>query len=89
MDITKEDISLLLPDVEVIGDKLNGGQKTVFQIVINNKKNALKFILHDNNDDGEEDTRCYREVETLQLCNSPYLLVLPCLDTFLLSITVI
>lgn len=74
MDITKEDISLLLPDVEIIGDKLKGGQKIVFQIVINNKKNALKFILHDNNDGGEEDTRCYREVETLQLCNSPYLI---------------
>lgn len=84
MEITKDDISILLPEVKVIGNKLTGGQKTVFQVLINNKKNALKFIIHNNDennedeiseeDTSEEDTRCYREVETLRLCNSPYLI---------------
>lgn len=62
-----------LKEVQVLSGPFEGGQKTVYKCLINGKYNALKFIKSVKCGD-EESIRCEREISTLALCNSDYLI---------------
>lgn len=64
-----------LKEVQVLSGPFEGGQKSVYKCLINGKNNALKFIKSTKNGD-EGNIRCEREISTLALCNSDYLIKL-------------
>lgn len=62
-------------NIKIISGPFNGGQKEVYKCEINGKENALKFIKSTvAGDEGE--IRCEREINTLSICNSKYLIKL-------------
>lgn len=62
-------------DVQILDGPFIGGQKKVYKCLIKDKYNALKIIKSNYTED-ESDVRCEREIKTLALCNSPYLIKL-------------
>lgn len=70
-----QDIISNARNIKILDGPFNGGQKEVYKCEINNKINALKFIKSTvAGDEGE--IRCEREIKTLELCNSQYLIKL-------------
>lgn len=70
-----EEIIKKNPNIKILAGPYIGGQKEVYKCEINGKKNALKFIKSSvAGDEGE--IRCEREISTLSICNSNYLIKL-------------
>lgn len=62
-------------DINIISGPYKGGQKEVYKCEVNGKENALKFIRSTvAGDEGE--IRCEREINTLSVCDSKYLIKL-------------
>jgi len=77
--INEDDVSIILSDWTPIAAPITGGQKVVFPSIYKGKQYALKVIKinksdADNDEDTEEQIRCEREIGTLLLCDSPYLI---------------
>jgi len=87
-NLTAEDVAVLLPDASDIGKPQKGGQKIIFPSTIGGKRYVVKFMLtnpsltatsEENQTFDFSDeviARAKREVETLQQCNTPYLVKL-------------
>lgn len=86
-NLTKDDVEAIVQGYKVIGPPMKGGQKLVFPCEGSTGKFALKFLLIDNDstEDSDETTvdlfdeisaRANREVETINACDSPYLIKL-------------
>lgn len=83
--LTVEDVAILVPQASKIREPLRGGQKLVFPCIIEEKKCVVKFMMANpsvNTTDLEAAThdvfdevtaRAKREVETMQQCESPYI----------------
>lgn len=81
-----EDVEQLIPNCNVLGPSLRGGQKLVFPCNVNGEKCALKFILLDGTkDDSDGDgtieskidvtkARAEREISIMQTIDSPYVI---------------
>ncbi len=80
-----------IPDIEILNEYLEnitvirfvakGGFKAVYEVIINEKKEALKVIhIPREEDDSEEQSeillRVKREIESLNQCNCPYIVKL-------------
>lgn len=63
------------PNIKIISGPFQGGQKEVYKCEVNGKENALKFIKSTAAGD-EGEIRCEREINTLLICNSKYLIQL-------------
>lgn len=75
MIMSIENVISRLKNVTIIDGPFEGGQKKVYKCIVNNKINALKFILSAcSKDEGE--LRCERELATLHLCDSKHLIKL-------------
>jgi len=87
--ITKDEAELIVnqfQNCEIIDNPMQGGQKTVFPCMINNRKYALKFLKlenemddHDLIDESPFDSdyeRAVRETNALNDFNSPYIVKL-------------
>lgn len=75
MNMSIEDVISSLKNVTIIDGPFEGGQKKVYKCIVNNKINALKFILSASSKD-EGELRCERELATLHLCDSKHLIKL-------------
>lgn len=62
-----------IPNLKILEGPFKGGQKSVYKCNINGEINALKFIKVTHSDDTAE-IRCEREISTLSICNSPFLI---------------
>lgn len=81
ISLSKIDIEKIIPNCTVLGDSLNGGQKTVFPCDINGVKCAVKFILLNNLSDDMDGTialkiesiksRVEREINIMRRIDSP------------------
>lgn len=71
--MTVEEVIDELKNVKVLSGPFKGGQKLVYKCNINGQINALKFMLSKRVGD-EEEIRCSREIDTLNICNSKYLI---------------
>jgi serine/threonine-protein kinase len=73
-----EDVEKIIPNCQIVGQPMQGGQKLVFPALVDGNKCALKFLKIENLSPEEMPTevykRCKREVDTLIMCQSPYLI---------------
>lgn len=79
-----EDVEQLIPNCNVLGPSLQGGQKLVFPCNVNGEKCALKFLLLDGIKDDLDGTietkidvtkaRAEREISIMNTINSPYVI---------------
>ncbi|MCC6606265.1 MAG: serine/threonine protein kinase [Anaerolineae bacterium] len=80
-ELTPDEAMQLVPNATIVGPYIDGGQKIVYPCLINNRKEALKFLSlkpdePSFNQEEYEDmvtARATREVDTLEKCKSPHL----------------
>jgi len=79
-NVTESDIKRLIPDASEIAAAGKGGQKRVFQAVIDGERYAVKFMLIPESDpDGarsEAEARARREINIMARCKSKHLVQL-------------
>lgn len=89
--LSKEDVEKLINNCTVIGSPRRGGQKLVYPCNLPQGNYAIKFMLVDSISTlGEEEitldlldevsARAKREVDTMKICSSPYLVKLGPID---------